>query len=237
VKRAHSIVVSLFAIAAVCAGSAFADGQASATPAQNQAQPASYAGRETDMGFNFYEAMNSSTTGMGVTQKPTNSAGGMFELRHIHSPFVGYEVTYSYNPADQTISPAPAPSCGVNCNTSPQKLPSKGSTVGLDWVISAKLGALRPFAAGGMGFFIDEPAYSAAVGQIATPTNTNPVNDVVRPAWLYGGGVDFNISRHIGVRAQYRAMLYKAPNLATIFPAQGVYTQTRMPMGGIFYTF
>jgi len=189
------------------------------------------------MGFSFYEAMNSTTTAMGVTQTPTNSGGGMFELRHIHSPFIGYEFSYSYNPADQTVVPAPAPACGSICNTPPQRIPSKGSTVGLDWVISKKFGALRPFAVGGLGFFIDQPAYSVTVGQTPVPTNRYPENDVVRPSWIYGGGLDLAISHHLGFRVQYRALIYHVPNLSDLYPAQGVYTQTRMPMGGVFYAF
>lgn len=236
-NRVYSTVVSLLAAVAISACGALVFAQGNPAPQQSQAQPAPYAGRETDIGFNFYEALNSSTTGMGVTQTPTNSPGGMFEVRHIQSPFIGYEITYSYNPADETIAPTAAPGCGISCSTPPQRLPSKGSTVGLDWIVSKKFGALRPFAAGGMGFFIDEPAYSVDVGQVATRTDTNPVNDVIRPAWLYGGGVDFAISQHLGVRAQFRGMLYKAPNLSTMFPAQGVYTTTYMPMGGVFYTF
>ena len=111
-----------------------------------------HSGVETDIGFNFYEAINSTTTAKGVIQTPTNSPGGMFEIRQIRKPLIGYEITYSYNPAGETIAPTPAPSCGSNCNTPPQSLPSGGSTLGLDWVISHKFGALRPFAAGGLGF-------------------------------------------------------------------------------------
>ncbi len=239
VKRAHSAIHSFVAVVAVCAACALARGQAGTAqaPAQAQAEPAPHGGVETDIGFNFYEDINSSTTAKGITETPINSEGGMLEIRQIRSPFIGYEVTYSYNPADETIAPTAAPSCGTNCNLPPQRLPSGASTVGLDWILSAKFGALRPFVAGGGGFFIDEPSYSVTVGQSPVITNTYATNGIVRPAFLFGGGVDFNLSRHFGVRAQYRSVLYRVPNLATSFPALGVNTQTQMPMGGIFYAF
>jgi hypothetical protein len=239
VKRAHSTIHSFVAIVALCAASASAQGQAGTAqaPAQAQAEPAPHAGVETDIGFNFYEAMNSSTTAQGITETPINAPGGMLEIRQIRSPFIGYEVTYSYNPADETIGPTPAPSCATYCNLPPQRLPSGASTVGLDWIISKKFGALRPFLAGGGGFFIDEPSYSVTVGQSAAITNTYANNGIVRPAFLFGGGVDFSLSRHFGIRAQYRSALYRVPNLAVSFPALGVNTQTQMPMGGIFYAF
>lgn len=230
VKPTPSIVRSLsISIAALLLSGAAALGQSGTAQAaaQNQTpQPKVSADRETDIGFSFYRAMNSATTANGVTQTPTDADGGMFEVRHIHSPLIGYEMTYSYNPADDTVAPAPAGSCGINCNTPTQKLNSKGSLVGLDWVISKKYGSLRPFFAGGLGFFIDEPSNSIY-----------PINDLVRMSYLYGGGVDWNFMAHFGVRAQYRGFFYKVPNLSTLFPAQGVYTQTREPMGGIFYTF
>ena len=239
VKMAHSKILPLATVVALYAAGSLARGQASAaqSPSQGQARSAFYTGGETDIGLNFYEAMNSTTTAMGVVQTPTNSPGGMLEIRQIRRPLVGYELTYSLNPANETIAPTPAPSCGYNCNTPAVKVPSKGNTVGLDWVFSAKFGMLRPFAAAGVGLFINEPPYSVPVGQAHAVTNNYSIRDVLRPAWLLGGGVDIDVSRHWGIRAQYRDMFYKVPNLSAMFPAQGVFTQTRMPMGGIFYAF
>ncbi|MFZ0303097.1 MAG: hypothetical protein WAL75_10440 [Terracidiphilus sp.] len=234
--RAHSTIVFLGAV--VCAASVLAYGQTGTAQAPEQGQaPVPHSGVETDIGFNFYEAINSTTTAKGVIQTPTNSPGGMFEIRQIRKPLIGYEITYSYNPAGETIAPTPAPSCGSNCNTPPQSLPSGGSTLGLDWVISHKFGALRPFAAGGLGFLFDDPSYGVTVGQTAAVNNTYGSNNVNRPAWLYGGGVDFAVSQHWGFRAQYRGSIYRVPNLSTMYPALGVDTQTRMPMGGIFFAF
>lgn len=226
VKPTLSILTSFFALAFLAASGAAAQTQAGSAPASRnqQAQAAGAAPEsETDIGLSYYEAMNSSTTGNGVTQTPNNSGGGMFELRHIHSPFIGYELTYGYNREDETIGQA---GCGSNCTLPTQKLTTSASLLGLDWVVSKKMGNLRPFLAGGMGFFIDEPGNS-----------TYAVIDVVRPAYLYGGGVDFSFTAHLGLRAQFRGSFYKAPNLSTLFPAQGVFTETEEPMGGIFYRF
>lgn len=227
VKPTPSISIALLSLALVAAAGAAAQSQSGTAPAagQNQAMHRSTES-ETDIGGSFYEAMNSTTTAGGVTQTPTNSDGGMFELRHIHSSLIGYELTFSYNPANETIGPAPAGSCGIYCSQKAQSLTSKASQVGLDWVVSKKYGNLRPFAAGGLGFFMDFPG-----------ATIYPNNDVVRPAFLYGVGVDFSITAHLGVRAQYRGVMYKTPNLTKLFPAQGVYTMTNEPMGGIFYRF
>ncbi len=208
-----------------------AQGGATGAPAQTnrQAAPAAPPYAETDVAGSGYEALTSSNTGNGVVEKPTNGAGGMLELRHIHSPFIGYEINYSFNPANASFAPT-ATGCGYVCQLPPQTITSHGSVLGLDWVVSAKHGNLRPFLVGGLGFFIDYPT--------TFPKGTTYANnDVVRPDYLYGGGVDWGFSSHLGVRLQYRGNIYKAPNISHFYPATGQFTQTAMPMAGIFYRF
>jgi hypothetical protein len=198
-----------------------------------QAQPnTAGAARETaasesqiDIGVNFYEAFNNSTSGLGTQQTPKNETGGMFEARYIESPFMGFEFTYSYNPADQTLAPKPG-ACALACANPTTKLNAKASEVGLDYLISKQLGRFRPFAVGGLGFFITSP-----------PNSTYEVNTVVRPAFIYGGGTDVSLISHFGVRLQFRDNLYKAPNLSAFYPATGVYTHSAEPMGGVFFKF
>jgi opacity protein-like surface antigen len=195
-------------------------------PSQAKTAKRPYAFRETDIGGSIYNAFTSASTGTGVQQTPSNAIGGLFELRHIQRPLVGYEISFGYNSANAKFTPTPPPSCGYACNAPPQSLASKGYLVGLDWIFSRKFGRLRPFAVGGIGFFIDEPNNSVY-----------PINDVVRITWTYGGGVDWALSDHFGLRAQYRGNVYSAPNLAVTFPATGKLTSMNQPMGGVFYTF
>ena len=219
----------------VAMSGAAAEGQAGATQAPTQTQtsrqtaPATPSYAETDIGGSGYEAFTSSTTGNGTVETPSNGAGGMVELRHIHSPFIGYEMTYSFNAANASFAPT-ATGCGFVCQNPPQKITSHGSVLGFDWVVSAKHGNLRPFLVGGLGFFIDYPT--------TFPTGTTySNNDVVRPDYIYGGGVDWGFSSHLGLRLQYRGNLYKAPNISHPYPATGKFTQTGMPMGGVYFQF
>lgn len=224
--KTATTVISLISFAILGASGAAGHAQAGAAPAHaSQAQVSHSSDSEFDVGVSGYEALNRASTGMGATYTPNNSPGGMVEFRHIQSPLIGYELTYGFNKVDENIAPA-APLCGFVCSTPAQKLSTSTSLVGLDWILSKRFGNLRPFFAGGAGFFIDEPDRSAY-----------GVNDIVRLAWLYGGGVDFSISTHLGVRAQYRALTYKVPNISTLFPAPGVFTTTSEPMGGVFYRF
>lgn len=195
---------------------------AAQAPAPRAAQKASV---ETDVGGSFYKTFTNTTTANGVQQTPANADGGMFELRQIRNPLVGYELTFGYNEADEKFA-ATATNCGYVCNAPPQSLTSKASTVGLDWVFSKQFGHLRPFAVGGLGFFIDEPGVT-----------TYPNRDIVHADFIYGGGIDWAFTPHLGLRFQYRSNNYSAPNLTTVFPASGAMAHMNEPMAGVFYAF
>jgi hypothetical protein len=184
--------------------------------------PVNLSSGQFDIGVGFYEALNNSTSGNTTQQTTTNAAGGMLEARYIDRPLVGFELTYAYNPANQTIGPGS--DCVYDCNYAVTPLKAKANEVGLDWVFSRKFGAIRPFAVAGLGFFITAPDKSAY-----------EVNTVVRPAFIGGGGVDWSFLPHLGLRAQFRDNVYKAPDLSPFFPPTGVYTQTKEPMGGIYF--
>ena len=221
------IVLVAFASLALAAGHGQAQQAASQNSAAKSAAVKSAASdyRETDMGVGVYRSLTSSTTAKGVVQTPVNSIGGMVELRHLVKPLVGYEFTFSFNPADEGFAPT-ATNCGYSCNTPPQKLNSKASLIGLDWVFSERFGRLRPFAVAGLGLNINIPGNSVY-----------GVNNAARPTYIFGGGLDFAMSSRLGVRLQYRRNIFTSPDLSTMFPGQGVYTHMDQPMGGLFYTF
>jgi hypothetical protein len=199
--------------------------------AHGQAGPAAkekvgvQSGRQTDIGGSFYRTFTSSVTGMGTVQTPTDSEGGLLEVRHIASPLVGYEMAFSFNPADQAYAPK-AGACALVCQNPVTKITGNAAEFTADYVASYKTGNLRPFLVGGLGVFITIPG--------ATPLGNNTS---IRGVYVYGGGLDWSFGKHLGVRVQYRGNLYKAPNVSSIYPATGMWTQSGEPMGGIFYRF
>lgn len=219
----------LFVAGVAVLGSAASPAQTSAAGQTNTAPPApARAGDEPQfsIGIGVYGAFNQSTTGNGTQQTTTNSGGGILEVRYIDRPLAGVEFTYSYNPANQTIAPSSDCSAHTTCADPKAVLNSKASTVGLDYVASRQMGALRPFAAAGLGFFITSP-----------PNSTFEVQTVVRPDFIVGGGLDWAAMAHLGLRVQVRDNIYKAPNLSSFNPPTGQYTHTLQPTGGLYYSF
>jgi opacity protein-like surface antigen len=200
-------------VTALCAlGCGVANAQASAERTLSQ----------TDLSLGIYGAFSGSTTGNGIMESPSNAAGGIFEVRHIENPLVGFEGTYSFNRANQVYSPRVT--CGLPCGPiTPATVSADAHEVTADWLVSLKIANLRPFVLAGAGLLFNEPVS----GQANTTSSNKPVA-------VYGAGLDWGLLPHIGVRLQYRGNLYKAPDLTKAFGSTGAFTHTAEPMIGVY---
>ena len=210
----------LTGMAALTGAAAYGQGGAPAnerTPAASRIQ--------TDIGLSGFETFTSATSGNGTQQTPTNSPGGMFEVRQILKPLLGYEMAYSYARANQAFAPKTG-ACALTCQNPLTSITASSSEIAFNYVASYKAGNLRPFVVGGIGFYIVIPG--------PTPYGNNTA---IRAVYVGGGGVDWGISQRLGIRLQVRDNFYKAPNISQIYPTTGVFTSSLEPMGGVYYRF
>ena len=189
---------------------------------------AASASAQTSVGLNLYGAFNQSTSGNNTAQSPSNSAGGLIELRHIANPLLGFEATYSYNRANQHysfVNPPPGNPCPPRgCTVESVKANAHELTV--DWIPSVPIGNLRPFGVLGLGLLLNQPTGS----QSSTTTSNQPV-------YVYGAGLDWGLLPHLGLRFQFRGNLYKAPHLTTLYTSTDAFTRTAEPMIGAYFSF
>lgn len=177
---------------------------------------------QTSLSASLYGAFNGSTSANGTVQSPSNSAGGLVELRHISNPLIGYEATYSFNRSNQKYS-----FCDPQTNTcNSASVAANAHEITGDWVVSLHVANLRPFALAGIGLLLDQPSGS----QPNTSSSTKPV-------YVYGAGLDWGLFPHLGLRFQYRGNLYKAPNLSSLYTSTDRFTQTAEPMIGAYFNF
>ena len=176
---------------------------------------------QTSVGLSLYGAFSGAQSGNGVQESPSNSAGGLIELRHISNPLIGWEATYSYNRANQVYS-CTFSGCLV---PSPTPVSANAHEITGDWVPSIHIANLRPFGVLGVGLLLNEPTS----GQGGTTSSK-------RAVYVYGAGLDWGLLPHIGLRLQYRGNLYKAPDISTLYTSTGAFTQTAEPMIGVYFS-
>jgi len=182
---------------------------------------------QTDVALSGFRTLTSSSSGSGTQQTPHDSEGGLIEIRHIVNPIVGFEFNYSLGEANQTYASSNSSSsamCYPVCGN--LEVSGRANQFGVNWVVSVNKGRVRPFALGGIGLRITVPGSSPY-----------SVNTVVRPAFVYGGGLDWSFAKHFGLRLQVQGNMTKAPNISDMFNSTTKYTQIYEPMGGVFYRF
>ena len=145
-------------------------------PAQAAQQPPLPPPAQVDIALSGYATFTTkSITNNGMTQTSTNSAGGLFEARRIQTPWIGYELAFSFNPDNQTITPVQG-SCGFYCSLPEEKLSVKDITISADWIFSRDYGRFQPFAVAGFGFTV------ASTGTKGTYLSL-PVKPTLRRWW------------------------------------------------------
>ncbi len=177
---------------------------------------------QTSVGVSLYGAFSGTTTANGVQQSPSNSAGGLIELRHISNPILGYGVSYSYNRANQAYR------CSTtNCPVlTPALVSANAQQISVNWVPSVHLASFRPFGVLGVGLLLNQPA-----------GNQSNTTSSTRMVYVYGAGLDWGLLPHLGLRFQYRGNLYKSPDLTKLYTSTNAFTQTAEPMVGAYFNF
>jgi opacity protein-like surface antigen len=183
------------------------------------------ASAQTDLSFSGLGTMSSSTTGNGTKQGSPDEGGGMVGLRHVFSPLLGFEGNLAVNGSNQSLAPV-AGACGTRCNNQPASIHATGIEFTVDYVASANFGKLRPFALVGLGFVYTTPGGS----QIG-------LNSLSRGVYVGGGGADWSVAPHVGLRVQYRANFFKAPDVYRGFSPTGAFVNMQEPMAGVFFRF
>jgi len=157
-----------------------------------------------------------STSSNGVDQSATNSGGVLASYRFFFNAHNGIEANYGYALNTQNFLSASGP-LGVKTNSH--------ETSGA-YVFRIPLRRFRPFVLAGAGALVFDPRDFPGAGS------------QTRAAFLYGGGADFNISRHVFMRAEYRGFVYSSPtyNLASLDGTDRV-THRAEPSIGFGYRF
>lgn len=130
-----------------------------------------------------------STADNGIENKATNSGGVLGSYRYFFNARNGVEADYGYTLNTQTYGLASG-ALGVK---------SYSHEISAAYVFRMPMRHFTPFVLAGAG------------GLIFDPKDFVGANSQARAAFIYGGGADFNVARHVFVRAEYRGFVYNSP--------------------------
>ena len=94
--------------------------------------------------------------------------------------------------------------------------------------IPVNVAKVRPYALAGAGALIFDPTDKFIVDGMGRQT---------KAAFVYGGGVNYDITHNFGMRAEYRGLVYKAPDFGLTGLNLDKVTHFAQPSLGFFYRF
>lgn len=173
--------------------------------------------KNLDASANVFGQFTGSTSGNGISDKPSRSVGALATFRQSFKPWLGYEVNYSYTRFTEFYSNQPF---GVQNNLH--------EVSGAYLVEGPRLLAFQPFGAVGAAWLIFFP--TASGGQRLDKQNI--------PGLLYEAGVNIPLATsHFGARLEYRGLLYRTPNLGSPTLVTNTRRQTGEPTVGLYARF
>ncbi len=166
----------------------------------------------TVQGSGFY---TKETTGSGVTSSPSYSGGFMAGYRFHLSRRISLEADYDYFRNSQKFF-APTGASAVSTNV-------HGATANVVFNLP-EFRKVRTFALAGGGTLFFDPRK----GNLESQT---------QGTFVYGGGADLPLTRHIAIRGEYRGFVYKAPDFKVAEFRTDKYTHSAVPSIGLVFNF
>ena len=160
------------------------------------------------------------SSGHGLIDRATNTGGLLVGYRYNFNRWFAVEGNYGYDRNTQMYFG----------NTQARVQSDIHQFTGSAVVKLPGLGRLRPYALAGGGALLFEPTGNA--GGILTGPNQE-----TRGTFLYGLGADYVLARHLSLRAEYRGLVYKAPDFNLAGLNTDSWTNISQPSAGIVFRF
>ena len=162
----------------------------------------------------------SSASNNNITRMGDTSSGALGSFRFWATPRNGVELNYGHANLTQSITVA----------GSRTSIDSGMHEVSGAYIFRPKLtGHIQPFFGGGAAFLQFNPKKDTTLSPALQSQN--------KPGALYLAGIDYVFSRHLGVRAEFRGLLFAAPSFMNETFRSNTMHHTSEPTFGIVYRF
>jgi opacity protein-like surface antigen len=173
---------------------------------------------------------------MQTTQGVSPSAGVLATVHQSFKPWLGYNLNFGYSRFTENYSYGSA--FISNAITKP---PQNSYFSQLSIGTNMYELTIAPVIQGPKTKHFSTFAQFGGGGLWFLPTQAaSPYNEQVRAAMVFGAGLNYKLTDHLGVRAEYRGLFYKNPDFAYRSgqaPMSKLFTVTNEPTVSVVYTF
>jgi opacity protein-like surface antigen len=162
------------------------------------------------------------STGQGTTQRSTNTGGFLAGYRYHFNRWLAGEAVYGYDRNTQQFF-----------SSSLSRVQSNVHQATGGFVLSLPTPArfrINPYVLAEGGALVFDPtgnAFGTVTGAQRQATGV----------FAYGGGADFPVVKHVSLRAEYRGLVYNAPDFGLARLNTNTITYTAQPSAGIVFRF
>ena len=167
------------------------------------------------------------STNIDIPHDATKSGGFLVGYRYHLNPWFALQADYGYTRDTQKYFDPFFGETDIQANI--HQLTGEA-------VISAPSSSrVRPYGLAGIGGLFFRPTNSPDNNFIGIGNGSG--NNQTKPAFVYGGGVDFDITRYMAFRAEYRGLLFKIPDFQLPGLASDNFTHIAQPSVGLVWRF
>jgi len=179
-------------------------------------------GRWQEIGFQGTGFFTKDTNGNGINQHATDTGGFLLNYRYHFNRWLAADASYGYARNTQQNFTSSGP-FSVQANV-------HQTTGALVVTVPRRVFNLHPYVLAGAGALVFDPTGKA--GGFVSGARTQ-----ARPAFVYGGGADYDLSKHFTLRAEYRGFVYERPDFQLDALHSGATTHTAQPSAGLVFRF
>jgi outer membrane immunogenic protein len=163
--------------------------------------------------------INKDSNGDFATHRATESGGFLVGYSYQLTSWAGVEGNYGYTRNTQNYL--------TFSGDSSVRADMHEVTGSFVFHIPVHVAKIRPYALGGGGVLVFNPVDNFQ----------NGIERQTRGTFVYGGGVNYDLTRNFGVRAEYRGLVYKAPDFKDSALNIDKFTHLAQPSVGFYFRF
>jgi opacity protein-like surface antigen len=179
-------------------------------------------GRWQEIGIQGTGFFTKDSSGNGINQHATDTGGFLLSYRYHFNRWLAADASYGFaRNTQQNFTPSSLFSVQANVHQ------ASGAVV-----VTAphRIFRLNPFVLAGAGALVFDPTGNAGGFVSGALSQT-------RAAFVYGGGADYELSKHFMLRAEYRGYVYERPDFGLDELHSGATAHTAQPSAGIVFRF